>query len=75
MLIFLTNPSISPTETKSPVRIGLSNKSIKPETKLPAISCIPKPIPRANAPDMIASPLRSTPACVKPKSRATMKPT
>ena len=75
MLIFLTNPSISPTDTKSPVLIGLSNRRIRPDTKFPAISCIPNPIPSASAPEIIASPLRSTPACVRPNNRATIKPT
>ena len=57
------------------MRIGRSKRSINPDTKLFAISCIPKPIPRARAPETIAKPPRSTPAWVKPKSRAIIKPT
>ncbi|MNL55635.1 hypothetical protein D3C87_1790640 [compost metagenome] len=35
--------------TVSPMRIGFSNRMIRPETKLAKISCIPKPNPTLSA--------------------------
>ena len=72
--ILRTNPSTSPTVTKSPVRIGRSNNKIMPETKLFAISCMPKPMPRARAPEMSAMPVRSTSAIANATSTAMTKP-
>ncbi len=44
-----TTPVTSPTVTVSPTRIGRSNSTIRPETKLAKISCRPKPKPKVTA--------------------------
>ena len=45
----LTLPENVPMVTVSPIRTGRSNRMIRPETKLPKISCRPKPRPTDNA--------------------------
>ncbi|MOA45104.1 hypothetical protein D3C78_1674700 [compost metagenome] len=45
MRILLTEPEKVPIVMVSPIRIGRSNRMIRPETKLAKISCSPKPNP------------------------------
>ncbi|MNC74612.1 hypothetical protein D3C75_1259960 [compost metagenome] len=45
MRILLTEPEKLPIVMVSPIRIGRSNRIIRPETKLAKISCKPKPSP------------------------------
>ena len=47
--ILLTVPEKVPMVTVSPIRTGRSKRIIKPETKLPKISCRPNPKPTDRA--------------------------
>ncbi|SVK47086.1 Uncharacterised protein [Acinetobacter baumannii] len=49
VLILVTVPVRLRIVTVSPMRIGFSNRMIKPEMKLEKISCMPKPNPRLSA--------------------------
>ena len=55
--------------TVSPIRIGFSNKIIKPDTKLAKISCKPNPKPTVNAATSHWVFAQSTPKKLKPTTK------
>ena len=74
-LILRTNPCSAPTTTRSPTRMLRSHNRIRPETKLLAIDCRPKPMPTDSAPATMASFCTSSPICAPASRTATATPT
>ncbi|CNU06409.1 Uncharacterised protein [Salmonella enterica subsp. enterica serovar Bovismorbificans] len=68
VLILVTLPVRSRMVTVSPIRIGFSNKIIRPEIKLAKISCRPKPSPTPSAATSHCSFDHSMPIIEKPTS-------
>ena len=66
VLIFVTLPVRSRIVTVSPMRIGFSNRIIRPEIKLAKISCKPKPRPTPRAATSHCSLDHSIPIIEKP---------
>ena len=66
VLIFVTLPVRSRIVTVSPIRIGFSNRMIRPDTKLAKISCMPKPRPNVSAATSHCSLDHSIPIIEKP---------
>jgi hypothetical protein len=68
VLIFVILPVKSRIVTVSPIRIGFSNRMIRPEIKLAKISCKPKPSPTPSAATSHCSFDHSIPIIEKPTS-------